>query len=884
MVVEHIDLLGLLDLVEIVFLDPSLVVSIPALYIWSRLLDSTYPPIIDAVSRKYSVLLDTCSKRVLRFGNLPDDSQDETFRFLQIDFDTMPERHAFAANYRRYCLDVIEKIVRTSPFEALHHFLSQTNSLLDSLPNDAPSLSAGPYNDNSYAALRVDAQCTVVASAVKSYCKWISETPVNSEDHRGRQAQTQQNIQHWCHQTQSKFFHDPAIQKRVLQLVGELVMSVVDVGSTMPLATFRSVLGKIFTGKVEATLYGDSLKELNFACTRLLQKLTIKFANVFIDPYADLESEIRQLFSVDSLDRRVKTDLRAVLFLILHRTSKAGDDERMARMEDMMRVVIEPWQDPSFTQAATSFEAFCKFLGFENMPDYFLSRGAHNFEDWSLKSLDQQGLDMREDIVTRTETLPLHVARSILTASTDKVRQGSREQHISVNVWDTCIPVILPTLVPLLGHAHGFGNPTQWSGFPVEMQTVLQKILTDRVWQSGISSESRDDFYERVRKSRNSLEGLGSAIRAAVRSVRELSYWILHCFAQFGDALYRHHDLAEPLARAMYENADALSSHQVSTLIQITQALIDGCPIGRRHEFLPPLLRNLFVKVDQKLTLEWERTDKRERSEMNDETLDQEMKAESVLRSLTYTAVSLACTLLQPPQHGKTGPSALLMKAAPWAYTDTSPNHKAVVDVEPLSNVTFGDPRTLSSIVMFCSHVIRMRDTRSCLKVTNLFRHLLPELGRSETGLPSDVASELREFFASEMLKSAISSFHEPYFTDLQRDLAILISNILVICSNFTDTPRQVMLSLPNMSPGKVNKAFEELSKAKNERERGRLILKLLENLRGVSIHEIGKMTTPTPRNKRKTIQEQYMKMDDDSTQIRRGGSPEPGAMTDLFG
>ena len=866
---DHVDLNTLLDLVQHIFLDPSLVVSVPALYRSLRLLSSNYPPILEAMSQRYSRYLDACSSRVLRFGNLPDDSVDTTFRFLMVDFDELPERHAFVGNYRRMCLEMIEQIVRTSPTEAVYHFLGQTSSFLDALTSNGEPVDLANYKSDSYVALRVDAQCIVVTRSVHSYCKWLSELRARDDSDSNAQAQTQLNFSQWCYENQNKSFQDPVVQKRVSQMVVEVILETNPTDASVPLSAFRATFAKLFTGQIGPNLYGEQLKETNFAFARLLQKLVMRFPDTFVDSYTELEAIIQPVLSAHEVERRLKQDLRAVLFLVLQRARKIPYNEQIDRMSEIINVLIGPWQEPSFTQAASSFEAFCRLLGLDKMPDYFLSRHAHEIEDWSSVSLDQQGLDMRQDIMNRIESLPLQFTRSILAASTDKVRRGTHEHGIAADMWDRCIPIILPTLVPLIGHAHAFSKPSQWSGFSDTMQSIIPRILMDRIWQAGISSESRDGFYARVRDSRMTLEGLASAIRGSVRSVREIAYWILHCFAQFDNALYKHEDLAEPLAQAMYENAQELTSHQVCTLIQISRTLVEDCPVPRRQGFLPPLLTELFTKVDLKLDFEWRKMSVRETSEMDEETLDQQMKAESVLRELSFSAVSLVCKLLQPaglPKKIETNSSGLAKS------------------MDPLSLVIYQNPRVLSSIMPFCSHVIRMRDTRSCNKVIHLLLGLVSQLNTELMQCTQQVTQELREFFASDVLKSAISSFHEPYFADLQLDLATMISEILMACEGFTDTPFQTVLELPEMSSSNARQAFINVKKAKALRARGKIMLKLLENLRGVGVHELGKISTPSSNRRRKTIQEQYTKMDDDTPRIQRGGSPESGAMTDLFG
>jgi exportin-5 len=55
--------------------------------------------------------------------------------FLNEDIDTVPERHAFVGNYRRYCSAIIETIVQKRPQEAIPHILLGVDNNLDALYN-----------------------------------------------------------------------------------------------------------------------------------------------------------------------------------------------------------------------------------------------------------------------------------------------------------------------------------------------------------------------------------------------------------------------------------------------------------------------------------------------------------------------------------------------------------------------------------------------------------------------------------------------------------------------------------------------------------------------------------------------------------------------------
>lgn len=111
----------------------SLTVSIPVLHSWSRLLTAESIERMDFVTRLIAPLLEICTQRLVRWENFPEDSEDPTILFLNDDIDTIPERHAFVGNYRRYCSTVIEVIVQKRPHEAIPHILSGVDQNLNNL-------------------------------------------------------------------------------------------------------------------------------------------------------------------------------------------------------------------------------------------------------------------------------------------------------------------------------------------------------------------------------------------------------------------------------------------------------------------------------------------------------------------------------------------------------------------------------------------------------------------------------------------------------------------------------------------------------------------------------------------------------------------------------
>jgi exportin-5 len=113
-------------------------VSIPILHAFTKLLRSPVVRNSELINPIVGGLLQLCCTRLVRYEAFPEDSEDPTILFLNEDVDTIPEKHAFLGNYRRYCADVVETLVRKTPVEAMEHILSQSGSLFRNLYVDQP--------------------------------------------------------------------------------------------------------------------------------------------------------------------------------------------------------------------------------------------------------------------------------------------------------------------------------------------------------------------------------------------------------------------------------------------------------------------------------------------------------------------------------------------------------------------------------------------------------------------------------------------------------------------------------------------------------------------------------------------------------------------------
>lgn len=255
----------------------SLMVSIPIMVVWSRILPNT-KIMRSSVSTPLHALLELCMGRMVRYENLPEDSTDPIYLFLMEDTDTVPERHTFLGNYRRYTSRVIEAIVHSHPFESIEHILRQTEAVLLNLYEEFPRMDKQTYSKHSLPILRVDAHFTVIEAAIKGYSKRKRGDPVLAES-AGRM---EQELELWCNKLLAMSFDDPLIRKRVLQLLVHLSTTGLESNADFMLRVLEHILVTWPTLEPEYRAYNDAIKDLQGESMVELQRLATEMPDTLL--------------------------------------------------------------------------------------------------------------------------------------------------------------------------------------------------------------------------------------------------------------------------------------------------------------------------------------------------------------------------------------------------------------------------------------------------------------------------------------------------------------------------------------------------------------------------------------------------------------------------
>ncbi|KAI1385254.1 ARM repeat-containing protein [Hypoxylon trugodes] len=832
---DRIDFQGFLQLLLLITQSQSLVVSIPVLVTWTRLLNNrSLGPNIADVPTFIGPLLECCSSRLVRYESLPEETQDPTFLFLLEDTDTIPERHAFLGNYRRYSSQVVESIVQLKITDAMQHILGQTQNILIHLYDNGPPFDIANYSKTSQPVLRVDAQATVIEAALKGFGKWRS---TNENAQEQEIVDLEQSLESWCNRLLVMKFEDPLIRKRILQLLVAFSVMALDRNPNFMLKVLEHILVTWPATHRDYRVYTDAIKELQAESMVELQRLAAKMPDHLLDVYDQIEAKVNDMIASGTLDEKRQITYQTFLFTIVHRSTRLEQATKAQKLRGFIDPVVSQWQDDGLKRALSSYAGFCELMALDKAQAYLAQKQMQNIPDWGAVELDAEGQALQAELEQRQTVLPLRPTKSFLTCSVDKVEKDTDPYQVSCALWQDGFPTILPELLNFLNHAHASHTPDNWSGLPPEMRSIVGRVLTDRFWQAGISEGSKDEFYARVLEKKFTLEGLASTIRGSIRFVRESCYAIIYCMTRLDVQFYGFSELPGPLAHALLADSFSLSPHQLINVLNLVRYLVDNCPVPLRDHFLPPILAACCQQMDARISSEWEKLDQQQGVKTGGDALTEEMKAESILRQLTYASVMMIADFLDPARINTPIPSLEENGGRNYpTLREFCLMHSSIV--EPL--------------LLFCTHAIRWRDSRCCGIMLRVFRSIIPEFARAPGAkqrvdtapIPPDTAAAIREYISSDVVKACITSIHEPYFVELQKEFASLVATIVVTYSPHTATARDVLISLPNMKQADVDGGIEYMMRSgTSSRGQRAVILQLLGDLKGVSVSEMGKLS-----------------------------------------
>jgi exportin-5 len=631
---------------------PSLLVSTPLLQLWVRLLRSRSPEFSDIVQEAMAPLLELCSQRSVRWDTLPEDSTEPTLVFLAEDCDTMPQREALLQQYRQACVGVVELVVRKVPVDAIKHILGEAATFFQEVQSN--QFSPQSYMKQSIISIKADAHITTVDAATRGCLKWLAanvdteQEPSHDNERIGHEIR--ELYSQWTQSTLNMPIPDPDIKRKLIAQVVSITAKILADEQSVGFTVLDKLLS-IRSEKIPASVqYGDASKDLLETCAFAAQKLATVFADQFLTIYDQLEERIAEIIATEGADLQPR--YAAFLVMIIHRASNLDTETRTEKIRRMVMPVKQAWEDANLVEAVSNYESFSQYLGWDQLPAFISNNRFHEVPDWSSAILSEPARHFQKELLDRNEQLPIKLTKALLHATTEKMEEGSTVYKIACTVWAEILPSIVPQLLKMLSNATSFHSRERWPNMPDQLHAVVKRMVTDRFWQNGISAESRDAFVSRINSSKHTYEGFGSTVRKSIRNVRVGCCDILLLLSKLGEVFYGISDLPDPLADAMYSSSQNLSCHHFSILITFSSQLINGCPVHLRQQFLPAVLAKLFYNLVYKVDAEWDAVNMKTEDTTSDESLDDEMKSQSILRSMTYNGCYLFFALMDQRRPG----------------------------------------------------------------------------------------------------------------------------------------------------------------------------------------------------------------------------------------
>lgn len=384
---------------------------------WTKLLGhSSIGPMV-AKSPLVASLLEVCSSRLVRYESLPEDTDDPTLKFLLEDTDTIPERHAFLGNYRRYSGQIIESIVELTLTDAVNHILGQTDYVLQHMYDGQPALSAATYAKNSMPYLRVDAQFTVIEAALKGFLRYQPPKGASQEEITAARNQLDNQFKEWCNRLMEMPFEDPLIRKRRLQLLVAFSTSALKKHNDFMLRVLEHILMTWPAAQPEHRLFNEAIKDLQAESITELQRLAYKMPDNLLDVYEQLEHKIREMSVMGTLDERRLVNYKSFLFIIVHRAPKLDMQlaARVERLQTFIQPLIAQWGDDNLKNALATYEGFCQLIGLDKAQRYLANRRVDQIADWGSVELDDEGVALQTEIEERQQVCVLSQAGFLFT-------------------------------------------------------------------------------------------------------------------------------------------------------------------------------------------------------------------------------------------------------------------------------------------------------------------------------------------------------------------------------------------------------------------------------------------------------------------------------------
>ncbi|XVF06240.1 hypothetical protein REPUB_Repub06bG0030700 [Reevesia pubescens] len=392
---------------------------------------------------------------------------------------------------------------------------------------------------------------------------------------------------------------------------------------------------------------------------------------------------------------------------------------------------------------------------------------------------------------------------------------------------------MLPPLLKLLRAIHSLWSPSIFQILSGEIKAAMSMSDVERSSLLGGGnpklSKGALNFIDGSQFDVNKegyTEPNEADIRNWLKGIRDSGYNVLGLSTTIGDPFFKCMDV-DSVALALIENMQSMEFRHTRQLVHsVLIPLVKSCPPDAWELWLEKLLHPLFVHCQQALSCSWSSLLHEGRAKVPDNhgiltgsDLKVEVMEEKLLRDLTREICLLLSTIASP------GLNASLPSLE-------HPGHIGRVDMSSLKDLdAFASSSMIGFLLEHKSLAIPVlqisleaftwTDSEAVTKVCS-FSAAVVLLAIFTNNV------ELREFVSRDLFSAVIRGLALESNAIISADLVNLCREIFIYLCDRDPAPRQILLSLPRISPNDL-RAFEEaLTKTASPKEQKQHIKSLL--------------------------------------------------------
>ncbi|KAF2298552.1 hypothetical protein GH714_024089 [Hevea brasiliensis] len=391
---------------------------------------------------------------------------------------------------------------------------------------------------------------------------------------------------------------------------------------------------------------------------------------------------------------------------------------------------------------------------------------------------------------------------------------------------------MLPPLLKLLRAIHSLWSPSISQALPGELKAAMTMSDAERFALLGegnpklpkgsltFTDGSQTDTYKEGYAEANE-----SDIRNWLKGIRDSGYNVLGLSMTIGDSFFKCLDV-HPLSVALMENIQSMEFRHIRQLVHsVLIYLVKSCPSEMWEVWLEKLLYPLFLHVQQVL-FSWSSLLHEGKARVPDvhgmlagSDLKVEVMEEKLLRDLTRETCLLLSAIASP---GLNFGLPSLDQSGQVSRVDTS----SLKDLDAFaSNSMVGfllKHRGLAlPALQICLEAFKWTDSEAVTKVTSFCAHVIL-LAITTNNI------ELQEFVSKDLFYAIIKGLELESNAVISADLVGLCREIFMYLRERDPAPRQVLLSLPCITPQDLYAFEEALTKTSSPKEQKQHMKSLL--------------------------------------------------------